>query len=545
MDMIRQQARLARRRLTATRFLGFLPWTMLIAACVVCGGLALPKLMHLPVDSNLWLGIWCGTCITMAFITTAVLTYLGRPSLSEAAAEIDRRFALRERISSAVALPTEDQSTQLGQALLKDANQHAEKIDIRDRFSWGFRRQLLLPVLPALLAGLLCYLPNREPPTPLVSSTEISLTQVKKSTQSLLEQVQKKRTQAEKEGLESAVDTYKKLEGELAELQKNTKLDTKQSLAKLNDIKQQISDRRRELGSAENLRKNLKNLEKLDSGPGEKLADAMQQGDFNKAQEALEQLAQKMQAGQMSPTEKKQLQKQLEQLQKAMNEAAATNEAGKQALQQQIEQATAAGDMQQVAQLQRKLEQAQAQDANRAQMQEMAEMLSQASQSMQSGDMQAAQEALQEMASQMQSMNQSDAELQDLDELMDSLAQSKSQMMCKACSGEGCSACMGSSSGQTPGKGMGEGRGEGDRPEEETDTDFFDSRVRDPMKIGETVYGGKVGGENRKGQTQVDVQEAVLTAIAEQPDPLDDTPLPKLQAEHTRNYYDSIRDGKP
>lgn len=91
---------------------------------------------------------------------------------------------------------------------------------------------------------------------------------------------------------------------------------------------------------------------------------------------------------------------------------------------------------------------------------------------------------------------------------------------------------------------MSEGRGEGERPEEETETDFFDSRVRDQMKLGETVYGGKVGGDNRKGTSKFEVQDAVLTSLSEEPEPLDDTPLPKLQKEHTREYFNTIREGQ-
>jgi hypothetical protein len=148
----------------------------------------------------------------------------------------------------------------------------------------------------------------------------------------------------------------------------------------------------------------------------------------------------------------------------------------------------------------------------------------------------------------MQQMNKQDAELKDLDELMDSLSQSKSQMNCKECNGDGCSTCMGSAMGnkmgKMPGRGMGQGNGQGERPEEETDADFFDSRLREKMKKGETVYGGQVGGENRKGTTQVEIQDAVLTSLSQEPDPLDDTLLPRLQREHTREYFNAVREGK-
>ncbi len=472
------------------------------------------------------------------------MTLLGRPSIADAAAEIDRRCSLRERLSSALMLTAEDRESDLGQALVSDADKRAATLDVRDQFQWGLTSKLMLPLVPALLSGIFWLVPNREASETLAAKDQPTVTQVKNSMKPLLEQVKKKREQAEREGLTAAVDMFKKLEGELAKLQKDTKLDTKQSLAKLNDIKEQLAERRKELGSAEELKKNLQNLEKFEAGPAEKLNDALKQGDFNKAEQALEQLLEKMQKAEMSPSDMQKLEKQLAQLEKAMSEAAQAHESTKQALKEQIQQAEAAGDLQKAAQLQRKLEQAQAQDANMAQLQQMADTLSKAQQAMKEGDAQAAQEALQQMASQLQQMNQSDSELQDLDELMDSLSQSKSQMMCKQCNGQGCTSCMGSMAGMIPGQGMGEGRGQGERPEEETDTDFFESRVRDQMKAGETIYGGKVGGANRKGNTQMDIQDAVLTSLSEEPDPLDDTPLPKTQKDHAREYFNTIREGK-
>jgi uncharacterized coiled-coil DUF342 family protein len=395
-----------------------------------------------------------------------------------------------------------------------------------------------------LLAAGVWAIPDKQAPQPEGLAAGLTVTQIKNSTKPLVEQLKKKRLEAEQQGLSAAVDMFKKLEGELAKLEKDTQLDTKQTLAKLNDIKQQLQQRREELGSSDSLKKNLQNLEKLEAGPAEKLADGLKQGDFEKAEQALEKLMEKLKNGELNDQEMQQLQKQLEQLQKSLAEAAQAHEQSKQALKEQIAQAEAAGDMQKAAQLQQKLEQMQAQDANMAMMQQMSEALAQAQQSMKQGDMQAAEDALAQMASQLQQMNQSDAELQDLDQLMDSLSQTKSQMACKQCSGTGCSSCMGSMSASIPGKGMGEGQGAGERPEEEDQVDFFDSRVRDSMRMGETVYAGKVGGENRKGSTQVEVQAAVVASMSTEPEPLDDTPLPKMQRDHTRDYFNSLREGQ-
>ncbi|MCA9128421.1 MAG: hypothetical protein KDB22_15145 [Planctomycetales bacterium] len=546
MEQIRKQARIARRRLTIERFLGYLPWALFAALACSLVGLAFPKFMFLGIEPGLWFGSWLGSVSICAILIAFWMTFIGRPSLADAAAEIDRRCGLKERLSSALVLTEEDRQTELGGALVEDANRRAEKLDVREYFNLGFSRKLFLPIIPALLVAALWFAPNRQAPEQVSQQPDqTNLTQVKNSTKNLLQEVKKKREAAEKEGLAAAAEMFKQLEGELSKLQKDTKIDTKQMLTKLNDIKDQLAERKKELGSADALRKNLQNLQKFEAGPADKLLDAMKDGDFDKAEEALEKLLEKIQSGEMSAQDTEKLQKQLEQMQQAISEAAQAQQQAKQALQEQIRQAESAGDTQKAAQLQRKLDQMAGMEANMAQLQQMSDMLSKASESMRQGDMQTASESLQEMMSQMQQMNQSDSELQDLDQLMDSLAQSKSQMTCKNCNGMGCPECMGSSmQQQSPGQGMGDGQGQGERPEEENEVDFYDSQVREMMRKGEILDGGKVGGANRKGDTQIEVQQAVLASMSEEPEPLDQTPLPKLQREHTRSYFNAVREGQ-
>lgn len=547
MDAVRKQARLAKRRLVSERFFRVLPWNLLVPLSVALIGLALPIFIVMPVDKVVWFASWLGGAVALGLVINLVMTLVGRPTLGDAAAEIDRRFGLRERLSSALMLGSEDRQTELGQALAADAERQAAKIDVRDQFHWGIRRSLLLPLLPGLVAVALWYAPLRQSDAQASPESQAKVNQVAASTKPLIEQLRKKREEAEKLGLNEAADMFKKLEGKLSELQRNTRLDTKQTLAKLNDIKQQLDKRREELGSAESLKKNLAGLEKLEQGPANELADALKKGDFDKAENELEKLLEKMKSEEgLNKEDMQKLEKQIDQLEKALNEAAQAHEQAKQTLEQQMKQAEAAGDLQKAAQLERKLSELQAKDGQMQQLQQLADALSECKQGMSKGDSQAAQDALQKMASQLKQMNQENSQLQDLDQLMDSLAQSKSQMMCDQCQGKGCSKCMsaGMGMGQMPGDGMGEGQGQGTRPEEETDTDFFESRVREQMKQGETVYGGKVGGENRKGNTTAEVQAAVLSALSEDPEPLDNQPLPKAQREHTREYFNALRESK-
>ncbi|MFO0939788.1 MAG: hypothetical protein U0930_03385 [Pirellulales bacterium] len=537
MDHIQQKSAMARRRMIVERFLSFVPLTFGSLFLVALVGAMLPKMMTIEVDPQLWLSVWFGSAAVLALIVNSVMTLIGRPTVVDAATELDRRFKLRERLSSTLLLAPEDRETELGQALAADANRRAEGLDIGSNFSWGFNRRMLIPILPLLLAGLYFVIPDRTVDTTADKKAQtVSPNLVKNTTQPLLEQIKRKREAAEKEGLKDAAEMLKKLEGDLEKMQADSKLDPKEALSKLNDIKEQLNERRKELGSSEALKKNLMNMDKFEEGPAEELAEAMKKGDFDKAEKALEQLMKDMKAGKLDKSDMEKLEKQLEQLKKSLEQSSQAHDQAKKNLQEQIKQAQKSGDSQKAGELQRKLEQMQAMDSSMAQMQEMSEMLSKCQNCMKSGDQQGMQEAMQEMANQLSEMNMSDAELQDLDQLMDKLSQCKNGM------NEGMG--QGKMMSEFPGRGMGEGQGEGERPEEENEVDFFQSQVRDQVKKGEMKFGGKIGGENRKGVSRVQVQEEIAKDLASEPEPLDDTPMSKTQREHTRNYYNTLRDGK-
>ena len=70
------------------------------------------------------------------------------PSAPNAAVEVDRRFGLKERVSSALMLPDDARQTEIGQALINDASRRAEMIVVSERFPVTTGWKSLLPVLP-------------------------------------------------------------------------------------------------------------------------------------------------------------------------------------------------------------------------------------------------------------------------------------------------------------------------------------------------------------------------------------------------------------
>ena len=179
-------------------------------------------------------------------------------------------------------------------------------------------------------------------------------------------------------------------------------------------------------------------------------------------------------------------------------------------------------------------------------MQQLADQMAQCAQCMQQGQAQNAADALSAMAGDLSQMQAEMDELEMLDDIMDQIADAKDSMDCKGCDGEGCAMCQGRGKGKDgqPGQGLGEGQGQGDRPEEEDDTAFYDSQVKQKVGKGSAVVTGMVGGPNAKGEVAESVREQYEQAATDDSDPLTGQRLPRGLRDHAKDYFDSLREGE-
>ena len=104
-------------------------------------------------------------------IAAAVWTYISRRTEIDAAIEIDKRFELKERVSSALALGEADRQSEFGQALTADAIARINRIDVAERFRWSPSRRALLPVASAALAVGLLLVPDKIAPEQAAASS--------------------------------------------------------------------------------------------------------------------------------------------------------------------------------------------------------------------------------------------------------------------------------------------------------------------------------------------------------------------------------------
>ena len=551
MNAINTVVRRARRRLILNRFVQlastalFVDW-MLATIAIIAGAVWV-----LPVDPLQWNWGWIAGASAVAVLIALIRAVASAPSLQQAASEVDARFGLRERLSSAVALPPHERESTMGRALLDDAARRAEPLDIREQFSIAPNRLAWLPLLPAAMLTIALLLPPAAPPEPddVLSATTVSQTaQTKTAAETLKRKIQQQRSQAEATGLKDAEEFFKKLEMDLDKLTKRPSLDQKEAMIALNDIKKQLDQRRDELGTPDQMRQALAKIDDMQRGPAGEVVKAMQKGDFSEAEKQVKALADQLRDGKLTEQEQQELKKQIESLRDQLAKANEKHQQAKQQLQQQIDQAKREGRTEDAAKMQQQLNQLQAQDQQMQQMQQMAEAMNQAAQAMQAGQAGEAAEALENMADQLGELQAEMDQLQDLEDTLESLSQSKDQMRCQSCSGRGCQSCQGAgdghgdsggSSGSRPGSGAGRDVG----PADPLETSPYDTQVRGQPKQGRGIIAGFADGPNRKGVSREEIKDAVSGAINSPSDPLENQNLPRVERDHAREYFDRLRQG--
>src|SRR5688572_29996625 len=100
MDIIRRQVAQARRRLSLQQFSAIAPWCLFATLLVAAVALIIPKFLVLKVDPNIWLWSWVGGATAVGLLVATIWTIAKRRDSIDAAIEIDRRFGLKERVSS-------------------------------------------------------------------------------------------------------------------------------------------------------------------------------------------------------------------------------------------------------------------------------------------------------------------------------------------------------------------------------------------------------------------------------------------------------------
>jgi hypothetical protein len=466
----------------------------------------------------------------------------------DAAIEIDRRFDLKERVSSSLAMSPEERQSEFGRALVDDAARRVQRINVGREFHVSPSRQLLLPLLPGLAAVLVAVFVN--PAAPRQASADADTAgrqQVKKSTDALRRKLLAHRQQAQKQGLKKAEDALAKLEKDLDRNASDRSLDRKDALVKLNELSQELNKRRAELSSPEKLQEQLGQLKDIPKGPADKFRDEIAKGDLQKALKELQKLQNDLAQGKLDAKQQKALADQLQKMQDNLKKLLADNKKQQEQLKNQIQQARQAGDQAAADRLQQKLEQLQQKLPPANQLQQMAAKLGQCANCLRQGQGKNAAGMLQQVQGDLKDLQQQANEMQALDQAMDQLADARRQMTCKECGGAGCPACQGEGEKDMVmlnAGGGGKGRATGQRPERKSAVNFTDVDANVKVTKGQLSVVGEVEGPNARDNVQLQLREQFQSAKRESSDPLTEQKLPKNEREQARQYFDQFRSGK-
>lgn len=544
MDNIAQQIRIASRRLFVQNYLATLPRWLFITFGLCFVGLLLPKIVVIDWNRELWNQIWLGSAAALAILGSGLSAWSRQPTRDQVAMEVDKRFQLRERLSSALLLDESQRSTPVGAALLEDAIAKADRIDVRDKFTFRAPASLPWTLLPILSCTALLWVPeatSKEKDLAAKQSNE-RITKVKAQTKTILDKIQKLKNEAAEKGLKEIADDYEKLEKKLDALQKSEKPNESKLLADLNDIKKEMQERKESLGSPESLKKAFEDMNSDKKGPADKFKQALQEADFDKAKKELEKLLEKLAAKDLTEQEMKALAQQLKELQEAIDKAREDQKALLDGLKQEMQEAKQAGDMNKAGQLQQKIEQLEKALQDARELDAFCEACENAANSLNEQDAKSAKESLDKMKGQIGKMIENAKNARELEKMLEGMRNGKQDGKEGKNGKNGQTGKQASNSKQsipTNQKGKGKGQAEGD--EAETKPDAYDSQIRDQMQKGENVYAGKAVGPNRKGISREKAKEIVLAAEPDDPNAVENIALPKAQREQQKEYFESLR----
>lgn len=562
MEQIQQQVRRARRRLLLSQAIESVTWWTFAAMLLALVAIAIPKIWPLGLanSQSWWIG-WIAGAAMVGLVGGIAWALIRQRGPLDAALEIDLRYGLKERVSSAYALTHIERDSEAGQALIADAQRRVARIDVREHFRPQLNWHPFLPILVAIFAILTAVLSDDAIAEAANRTTEAQKQQIRKSMEELKKRLQERRKKAESTGLKDADALITKVERAVDEFSRQD-VDRKKMLVKLNNLTKQLAERREGVEGSKSTRDLLKQLPNTQRGPADRVTDALKKGDMEQAMDELKKLSDKLRSDDLSAEEKQRLVEQLEQMRQEMEKMLGARQELQNRmneLQNRMNQLkkegknSEAGDLQrQLDQLQQQMDQLDRQNPQLNKLQELANKLGQCAECMQNGNGQQAADQLDQLASDLQQMQQQLEDLQTLDEMMDEIADAKAAMNCQNCGGAGCEECQGMQQGMSgggdqfseePGQGMGAGRGYGPRPEEKTQTGGYRARVAGDPRQGEAVRVGDASGPNVSGQSRQQVKEEIASSYSEDPSPLNHQKLPRRERDQTREYFELLRKG--
>jgi hypothetical protein len=488
---------------------------------------------------------------------------LRAPSAVAAALDLDQRFGLKERVTTALTLAPREVESPAGQALLADVNHRIAPLRIGDRFPLRLPRAAALVPLLVLVLVLLAFFYE-----PSVNRGRAAAEQPLVAEPAVKADIERKLRQLQKKGELKPADRPKsaelqRLEAELDKLAQKPHETREQAREVVKDITKaldQVKKREKELAErADALQEQMRQLDRLEKkrakeGPAKKLDRALDQAEFKKAKEEADHLGKQLQADEqaerlrkkikeeklteqekqearaqlerlaaqeLKPQEREQLQEQMKDMQDKLERLSRTERA-KERLRQLQRQGAMSKE-----QLDRELDQleqncAKLDPETKKLLEELAQKLKEARQCMQEGkDGEAAQKLKEagELLARLDARGECQALAQHLRDL-----EAARQAMCQALDGR-----------PVPASGR--------RPEsKDGQTGSVEDWAHSDLDKGRLQVIDHVPGDGFKGPRKpAEMTEDIRRAAQEAPEAIDRQRLPKSASDMARGYFDKLR----
>ena len=555
---IERSVRSARRRLFLQALVTRLPlaWSAALLAGLAWV-VAEPFLGDSPLAGYRWQVV--GGLVGVATVAAWWWARRVTPDAQSAALEVDSRFELRERLTTAVGLSEAERATPCGAAVLADAAAKVTPLAVKDRFpirpTWA---TAFVPLLAACVALAALY--------PLASLSELladetapgakkadALADAKPDPKAAAPFTQRNKPPELAQRPDKSKE-LRELEEQINELMRKFDNDPnretpeklKEKITEMTSLEEKVKKFNEEKRDRlEKMEKQLQQLDRLNkdqefqNGPAKKLNEAMQKGDLGKAKEELDQLKKKIQDKKLTEDEKQQLAKQLEK----MREQLQRNEQNKDRqdkLKDMIDKAKKEGREQDAESLEKELKQAEKEGLeSREAGQDLANKLQKAKEALEKGD---AEEAAKELESAAKSLEQTEGDLKDLEEAENYLQRLKDDKKgaCKKCQGDKNGDDLGDKDDAEWSQFTNPATG---RRKENRDakTDGQDERIRglfDPR--GKKTYGGSTKGPAFKTATTGELGPAIQSAAQAAPGAADSQRLPRDAKETVKEYFENL-----
>jgi hypothetical protein len=531
------------RRLRIRRFLTALVWCTAMTLALAAVAIAVGKFTR-PLPGPAWLPL--AVALGLGVVGALTVALFGGPSRVDAAIAIDREFELNERLGTALTLPVDLQETPAGRALIADTVRHVEGLSIPEKFGIRLPGRSWVPLLPALVALGLLYAPQwpiTRTAKAQVTAQKLDAKVVEAQTKALAKRIATQRKAMNKDDFSEAQKILAEIEKAADQIAKAPAAKKDQALVELNKLTDTVKDRQKQLGSPEQVNRQLQQLKEMSSeGPADDFKKALANADFQKAAVEIKKLQKKMASGKMNEAEKKALKEQVGEMKQQLQKLASMDQRKK-----QLEEAVKNGGLTKE-QFNKEMAKLEDQAKNLEGLKKLAETLAKAEEQMANGDMKKAAEQLGMTEKQLTDMAKNMQELESLDGALADLQDAKNGMTGSDGAnqlGESVGNMMNGRQGQGKGQGRGKGQGEGDRDEAKDDTASYTTKVKiDPTK-GKAVFEGYAPPSRQmKGESQIQVQGDLETATGLAAEALSNQKVPKRVQKQVRGYFDRLNKGQ-